>query len=134
MQKTVKKKVEQYPAAARLYFKKIRNLVLANVSEHKLVGFEETLKWGEPAYLTKNGSTVRVDWKASTPDYIWVFFNCNSILVETIREVYGEIFAYEKNRAIGIALNADIPTAELQHCLLMALNYHKLKRLSLLGA
>ena len=31
---------------------------------------DETLKWGEPAYLTrsKSGSTIRLGWKASAPD------------------------------------------------------------------
>lgn len=32
---------------------------------------EETPKWGEPAYVTKNksGSTVRMDWKQKAPDH-----------------------------------------------------------------
>ncbi|PCI64288.1 MAG: hypothetical protein COB38_12790 [Gammaproteobacteria bacterium] len=30
---------------------------------------EECLKWGEPSYLFKLGSTIRIDWKRKNPDF-----------------------------------------------------------------
>ncbi len=49
----------------------LRHLVLETASETEGVNkLEETLKWGEPSYLTKNGSTIRMDWKKSKPDLI----------------------------------------------------------------
>lgn len=41
---------------------------------------EETLKWGEPADMTKNGagSTIRLDWKPKHPDHYALYFNCKT--------------------------------------------------------
>ena len=61
---------------------------------------EETLKWGEPSYLVKKGSTIRMDWKVKTPDQYAMYFKCTSKLVPTFRELFGDLFKYEKNRAI----------------------------------
>lgn len=134
MNKAVRRRVECYPGEAKECFELIRELIFKTVAEQKLTGFEETLKWGEPAYLTEQGSTVRVDWKPTSPDHIWLFFNCRTVLVETIREVYGDVFIYQKNRALGLPLNEPVPIHELQHSLCMALNYHTLKHRPLLGA
>ncbi len=52
---------------------------------------EETLKWGEPAYLTtasKSGSTIRMDWKGKKPNQFAMYFNCKTTLVETFRTMF----------------------------------------------
>ncbi len=112
----------------------LRALVLETASEIEgLETLEETLKWGEPSYLTKHGSTVRMDWKAKTPNQYAVYFKCTSSLVPTFRKLYSEVFNFETNRAIVFGLNEDIPTSELKHCITLALTYHKVKHLHLLG-
>ena len=50
--------------------------------------FEETLKWGEPSYLVKNGSTIRIDWKSKTPDQYAMYFKCTSKLVPVFRSLF----------------------------------------------
>ena len=51
-----------YPDAMRVKMMRLRQLVLDTVSETEGVNsLEETLKWGEPSYLTKGGSTVRIE-------------------------------------------------------------------------
>ena len=53
-----------YPEPMRQKLMFLRHLVLETASETEGVNkLEETLKWGEPSYLTKNGSTIRMDWK-----------------------------------------------------------------------
>ena len=53
-----------YPDAMRVKMMRLRQLVLDTASETEGVNsLEETLKWGEPSYLTRGGSTVRIDWK-----------------------------------------------------------------------
>ena len=94
---------------------------------------EETLKWGEPSYLTKTGSTIRMDWKAKAPDQYAMYFKSTSKLVLTFKEVYGDMFKYEKNRAILFALDDKVPEKELKDCIRMALHYHLLKKKPLLG-
>lgn len=90
----------------------------------------ETLKWGEPAYITKetrSGSTVRLGWQRDSTDDCAVLFNCQTTLVETFRERFPTQFRYQKNRAI--LLNAADPLpGELAACLEMALTYHQRKR------
>jgi hypothetical protein len=94
---------------------------------------EETLKWGEPGYVTKNGSTIRIDWKKKNPEQYAIYFNCKTKLVDTFKELYQNDFKFEGNRAIVFGINEKLAINELKHCISMALNYHKLKHLPLLG-
>ncbi|QQX78192.1 DUF1801 domain-containing protein [Aequorivita iocasae] len=113
----------------------LRQMVLKTASEiDGLQKLEETLKWGEPSYLTKNGSTVRMDWKEKNPEQIAVYFKCTSNLVPTFRAIYKDKFNFEGNRAIVFKLKDKIPVTELKHCIALALTYHKVKHLPLLGA
>jgi len=112
----------------------LRQLVFDCASESDEVGeVEETLKWGEPSYLTKGGSTIRMDWKSKSPAQYAMYFNCNSNLVETFRELYRNRLSFQGNRAIIINLEEPVPVPELKHCITLALTYHKRKHLPLLG-
>lgn len=95
---------------------------------------EETLKWGEPSYLTKNGSTIRIGWKKKNPEQYAMYFHCKTKLVDTFKELYRNNFKFEGNRAIIFGINEKIATEELKHCILMSLNYHNIKHLPMLGA
>ncbi|CAM9917844.1 unnamed protein product [Chrysoparadoxa australica] len=94
----------------------------------------ETTKWGEPSYLTKKGSTIRLDWKPKTPDHYYLYFICSTELVSTFRIIFGDELNFEDNRAIRLSLDEPIPNSQLKRCLSLALNYHKVKHLHLLGA
>lgn len=127
-------KFAAYPKEIQPKIDFLRSLILETASEDEAVlALEETLKWGEPSYLTKKGSTIRIDWKAKTPNQYAIYFKCTSTLVATFREVYGDTFNYENNRAILFALDDEVPTQELKSCIRLALNYHSLKNLPLLG-
>ncbi len=126
---------ENYPKEVKEKMLHLRDLVLNTALETKgLEKLEETLKWGEPSYITKNGSTLRMDWKEKTPDQVAVYFKCTSKLVSTFKAIYKDKFNFEGNRAIVFKLNENIPEKELKHCMEMALTYHKIKNLPLLGA
>ncbi|MCP3684922.1 MAG: DUF1801 domain-containing protein, partial [bacterium] len=110
-----------------------RQLVIDTASEIKGINvLEETLKWGEPSYLTKSGSTIRMDWKSTIPGQYAIYFNCNTLLVETFKELYIDKFMFEGNRAIVFKINDEIPVGELKHCISLALTYHKIKHLPML--
>jgi hypothetical protein len=130
----VKGVFNNYPDLVKLQMLHLRELVLSAATEVEgLEQLEETLKWGEPSYLTKYGSTVRIDWKAKTPEQYAIYFKCTSLLVPTFKALYKNKFNFEGNRAIVFKLNEKIPEAELKHCISMALTYHKIKQLPLLG-
>ncbi|MFY0684462.1 MAG: DUF1801 domain-containing protein [Balneola sp.] len=125
---------ENYPKPVQKRMRQLRELVLSAASEVEgLEELEETLKWGEPSYLTKHGSTVRMDWKKKTPDQFSVYFKCTSKLVPTFKELYKDTFTFETNRAIILKTDEQIPEEELKHCITLALTYHKVKHLPLLG-
>lgn len=126
---------ENYPDSVRSQMEKLRELVLEAASEvDGLENLEETLKWGEPSYLTKHGSTVRMDWKEKKPDQYAMYFKCTSKLVPTFKELYQDTFTFEGDRAIIFKLDEKIPKNELKHCIKLALTYHKVKHYPLLGA
>ncbi len=124
-----------YPEPMRKKMLRLRQIVLHTASETEGVDApEETLKWGEPSYLTKGGSTIRIDWKARAPDQYAMYFNCNTSLVATFKAVYGDVFTFEGNRAIVFGETDELPFTELKHCISLALTYHRVKHLPLLGA
>ena len=125
---------ENYPASVRNKLLALRNLVIESAEEIEgLTKLEETLKWGEPSYLTKNGSTLRMDWKSKKPDQYAMYFKCTSRLVDTFRLIYKDKFTFEGNRAIVFKLEDKIPTDALKHCIKATLTYHKVKHLPTLG-
>ena len=131
----VKDVFNNYPKSVKHQMLHLRNLVLSAASDiNGLDKLEETLKWGEPSYLTKYGSTVRMDWKEKNPEQLAIYFKCTSSLVPTFKIIYNDKFKFEGNRAIIFNLNDIIPETELKHCISMALTYHKVKHLPLLGA
>ncbi|MCP1340550.1 DUF1801 domain-containing protein [Idiomarina sp. M1R2S28] len=130
----IQAKFASYPVEAQRQLENVRNLIFSVAEENALGTVEETLKWGEPSYLVKGGSTIRMDWKPKDPDVIRVYFHCQTVLVETFKEVYPDEFQYEGKRAIVIPLSAYPASGPLSHCLQMALKYHSLKQRPLLGA
>ena len=129
----IAEKIELYPEIAKSRFLEIRSLIFEIAKENELGQIEETLKWGQPSYLCKSGSTIRIDWQLKNPNTLEIFFNCKTILVETFKEIFRGELTYKGNRVVVISLEDPVPL-ELQTCILMALNYHKLKKLPLLGA
>ncbi len=131
----VKEVFKRKPEFVQKQLQYLRTLVVSTAHEiEDLDMLEETLKWGEPSYLTKHGSTVRIDWKEKTPNQYAIYFKCTSRLVETFKELHKDTFNYEGNRAIVFQLEDKVPEAELKQCIAMALTYHKIKHLPLLGA
>ncbi len=130
----VKKVFDNYPKQIRKKMLKLRDLVIKTAEETEGISkIEETLKWGEPSYLTKTGSTLRMDWKEINPEQYAMYFKCTSKLVPTFKSIYKDNFKYEKDRAILFDLDEKIPENELRNCIRMALTYHKIKHLHLLG-
>jgi hypothetical protein len=125
----------RYPKEVKPQLIQLRKLILEVASGIEgLNKLEETLKWGEPSYVSKHGSTVRMDWKPKSPNQYTMYFKCTSKLVPTFKTIYKSKFNFEGNRAIVFNLNDKIPEDELKHCILLALTYHKIKHLPLLGA
>lgn len=123
-----------YPDFVRDKMQYLRELVIETAEEMQDVTvLEETLKWGEPSFVTKNGSTLRMDWKEKMPDQYAMYFQCTSRLVDTFRLVFDHKFQYEGKRAIIFQLNEKIPELELKECIKASLRYHNVKDQITLG-
>ncbi|WP_425409438.1 DUF1801 domain-containing protein [Hyphococcus sp.] len=121
-----------YPDVVRKKLLHIRDMIFRAADEDENIGeIDETLKWGEPSYLTsqtKSGSTIRLAWKSAKPDMLGVYFNCNTTLVDSFREMFGETLSFENNRAILLSVISEVPEKELSACFAEALTYHLNKR------
>ncbi len=130
----VEEKFNAYPEHIKPKMLRLRKLVFEVAEETESIQeIEETLKWGEPSYLTKKGSTLRMDWKAKLPDQYALYFKCTSLLVKTFQTVYKDRFQFEGTRAIVFDLKDDIPEEEVKSCIKAALTYHSIKQLPFLG-
>ncbi|MEH6455218.1 MAG: DUF1801 domain-containing protein [Cocleimonas sp.] len=134
MELSVKQKFETYPDDVSFLLHNIRDLILRVAKDEGILDLTETLKWGQPSYISNIGSVVRFDWSANLPDQYCIFFNCNTTLVETFKEVFGDTFMYEGNRAIVLKKEQTVPLKELEHCISLSLRYKKIKHLNLLGS
>ncbi|MEM7335572.1 MAG: DUF1801 domain-containing protein [Chloroflexota bacterium] len=121
-----------YPEHMRKKLMFLRRLIIDTAATTEGVGeLEETLKWGEPSYLTprtKSGSTIRIDWKEKSKAQYAMYFKCTTNLIETFKEKYPTEFKYGGTRSIIFNKDDEIPVAELSDCIALALTYHLRKK------
>ncbi|MCB2102738.1 MAG: DUF1801 domain-containing protein, partial [Rhodobacterales bacterium] len=119
------------PPDVRARLLALRDLILDTAAETPGVGpIEETLKWGEPAYLTSasgSGTTIRINGRPGPGTYA-LFVNCRTRLVMDIADQYPDAFAVEGNRALVLDARAEPPVAALRHAIVLALTYHARKK------
>jgi hypothetical protein len=122
-----------YPKPLKAKLLVLRRLIFDTAAATNGVGaLQETLKWGQPSYLTaesKSGSTIRID-RVKSGDQVAMYFHCQTDLVATFRELYPNELTYAGNRAVIFNADDDIPEAALRHCVGLALTYHLRKRKS----
>jgi hypothetical protein len=118
---------KDYPPALRARLMALRGLVFDVAESTAGVGpLTETLKWGQPSYLTEDtgsGSTVRIDRLKKADGYA-IYFHCQSGLVAKFREIYPDTFRYEGKRAILFDRSERLPKRALRHCIGLALTHH----------
>jgi hypothetical protein len=128
MNTAVKEKFKFYPEHIKPKMEILRDLIFEVAENTASVGeLTETLKWGEPAYLTgasKSGTTIRIDWKPKNPGQIGMFVSCNTTLVHSFRTMFPDTLTFDGDRAILFAVDKPIPTKQLMICIQMALRYH----------
>lgn len=128
----VKTAFDAYPPRLRARLLELRALIFATAAKTDGAGeLDETLKWGEPAYLTartRSGSTIRIGRRKDDPDKYCMYFNCQTRLVETFRQWFPERLTFEGNRAVVFDVAEPLPRADVTECIAAALTYHRDKR------
>lgn len=122
----VEKAFNAYPDATRQGLLTLRELVFETAAKTEGVGaLEETLKWGQPAYLTpetKSGSTLRLGL-SKRGDFA-IFTHCQTTLMSDLQSLFPDDFRYEGNRAVHFDNGVPLPMAQIEHLIVRALTYH----------
>lgn len=124
MPDTVATAFDRFPEAQRAALLAAREMVFAMAADSGTGPLTETLKWGEPAYLTeatRAGSTLRLGLVAGRAA---ILFNCNTSLVAGFADAFPEL-EVSGNRAV--LLDGADP-AVLGLCVTRALGYHRDRR------
>ena len=119
-----------YPAPLRAKLMALRALIFETALIEGVGRIEETLKWGQPSYLTpetKSGTTIRIDCDEDFGCDYALYVNCRSNLVGEWRAHYPELI-FGGNRSIHFSAADTLPEEEVRHCIAMALTYHRRKR------
>jgi len=123
----VSRAIGALPAPIGKRLLQVRDLIFRTAAASDGVGrLTETLKWGEPAYLTDetgSGSTIRLG-RLKDSDHAAILFNCKTTLVDTFRERFPDHFEYRQTRALLLSVEGKLPRRELSVCLSLALTYH----------
>ncbi|PSL17516.1 DUF1801 domain-containing protein [Shimia abyssi] len=115
-----------YPDAERARLMYLRKLIFETAAETPGVGhLEETLKWGQPAYLTpktKSGSTIRLGLPKSGGYALYA--HCQTTIISDFAGQFSTDFTIEGNRGVHFSTNEPPPEAPLRALIRSALTYH----------
>ena len=119
-----------FPEPERSGLLMVRGLIFETAETTPGVGaLEETLKWGQPAYLTpatKSGSTIRLGLPKQGGFAIYT--HCQTTILTDFRSMFPDDFVYEGNRAIHFGAGAALPLDKLRLLIHGALTYHLRRR------
>ena len=115
-----------FPEAERPKLLELRELIFEVAAETEGVGaLDETLKWGQPAYLTpetKSGTTIRLGLPKSGGFAIYT--HCQTTVMSEFQAIFPEDFIFDGNRALHLTTKADLPRDRLALLIQRALTYH----------
>ena len=113
----------RYPEEPRLRLMAARALIFEEAQTCDVGPLTETLKWGEPAYLTeqsRSGTTLRLAWSAKAPEPR-MLVHCGTDLVERWRTNYPQL-RFDGTRAVELS---EVPEPALRQMIAQALTYHR---------
>ncbi len=117
---------DRLPAADRATALALRDLIFEVAKETPQAGaIEETLKWGQPSYLTaqtKAGSTLRIG--QAKGGGVAIFAHCGTSIIRSYAEAFPNADEIEGNRAVIFKSRADIAPDRLRHLIRHGLTYH----------
>jgi hypothetical protein len=122
---------DSYDPILRQQLLSLRQMILDVAASIPGVGaLEETLKWGQPSFLTslsKSGTTLRIDRLSKSDHRPALFVSCQTDLIERFKALYPDSFFYHGKRAIVLDTDRLLDEDALRHCIALALTY-KIRR------
>lgn len=114
------------PLEAREGLLALRGLIFEVAADTPGVGtLEETLKWGQPAYLTpetRSGSTIRLG--VPKEGGFALYAHCQTTIISDFRNTFPDDFDFEGNRAVHFRPGQELPLDQLALLVADALTYH----------
>lgn len=127
--RSIETQLDHHPEPVRSALERLRRLILDTAAATPGVSeVEETLRWGQPSYLTKTGSTIRIDALKGSGSRYALYVHCQTDLVARFRNLYGEALTYEGKRALIFDAAEPLDEDMVAHCVALALTYHSRKR------
>jgi len=113
------------PPEAKRGLERLRALIL-DVARDAEIPLREETRWGQPAYLATNGSTLRLGIPKAGGAFA-LYAHCRTSLIADFREATGNAFKTETNRAVLFDTADDIDPAALAPLIRAALTWHQRK-------
>jgi hypothetical protein len=121
-----------YPKLVQEKVLALRALVYKIAEGTEGVGpLEESVRWGQASYLTsasKSGSMIRIDRYRKDDTRCALYFLCQTTLVDSFKEMFGNALVYEGNRAVILNVAGKLNVPVISQCIEMALTYNLCKR------
>ena len=115
------------PVGIRSRLLEVRDLVFKVAESSASIGpLTETLKWGQPSYLTnatRAGTTLRLWRRSATSPDAALFVPCQTRVIDACRERFTEL-AFDGNRAIALPDSRPVEDEVLASCIRLALTYN----------
>lgn len=122
----VERAFADFPTDVRPGLLELRELIFDVAARTDGVGrIQETLKWGQPAYLTpdtKSGSTIRLGLPKDGGFAIYT--HCQTSIMSDFQALFPDGFVFEGNRAVRFASSDHLPVQKLELLIKNALTYH----------
>lgn len=131
---TIAGKFQAYPAPLRKKLLSLRKMIFDMAASQGEIGvIEETLKWGQPSYSSRNKSAtpIRLGQVKNRPGHIALYVHCQSRVIDMFKEIHASDagqFEYDGTRALIIDSTAPLPKAALKSFIRLALTYHLTKK------
>lgn len=115
--------IAAYPSSARAGVLRLRALILDVARVTPEVGeVEETLKWGQPAFVAEKGSTLRVGQHKQA--CFALFAHCQTNIIAAYTQAFPGWDRIEGNRAVLFDTPEQLEPARLSKLIAHALTYH----------
>jgi hypothetical protein len=122
----VEARFASFPEPARTGLLTLRGLIFETAETTPGIGaLQETLKWGQPAYLTpetRSGSTIRLGLPKQGGFALYI--HCQTTILSDFRNLFPDDFIYEGNRAVHFKDSEMLPLERVRLLIHSALTYH----------
>jgi hypothetical protein len=128
MNEQVRKAYDRFDALVAKRLLEIRQLIFELAEQDDQIGkITETLKWGEPSYLTeqsKSGTTIRLSKVKDEANYCGIYVHCQTRLISEFRDSFADALEFSGNRAVLIDVSKPLEETPVRMFLQKALTYH----------